>query len=187
MQAVSDEALIRRLGARRLGVEQREHRGGVQPVGRFLLTQGGSMATPGPGVCVGNHTGANRIQHDIPTEFLKIALLFHEHALEPALQQVAHALMPPIKPLCVRAMESLQATAEIRFGRFKHEMKVIVHEAVDETMPMLLPDFSPKQPTKLLPIPVIEKDGLSRIAAGRDVIKGAGEFQAEGAGHEAGG
>jgi hypothetical protein len=46
-------------------------------------------------------------------------------------------------------------------------------------MPILLLDFLPKQPKKVLPIRVSEKDGLSRMAAGRDVIKGAGEFQAE--------
>ncbi len=54
-------------------------------------------------------------------------------------------------------------------------------------MPMLLPDLVAEQVKKAMPIRVIEKDGLLRIPACRDVVERAGEFQAERADHEAGG
>ncbi len=65
-------------------------------------------------------------------------------------------------------------------------MIVISHQAVDVTAPLLLLHFTAQEPEEVAAVPIIQENGLLRIASGGDVIECAGKFQAKRTNHEAG-
>ncbi len=159
--------------------------GDVEPAWRFLDTRSRSITTPRPpsGFC--HHSSSHWIQHDLAAEFLEGTLLFHEQTFEPALQQVSQALMATIEPLGVGAMESAYAATKIRLGRFNHQVIVISHQTVHGAAPVLLLPLATEYTDELVPIAVLQEDGLLCIAAsGDDVVESTGKFEAEWASHE---
>jgi hypothetical protein len=94
--------------------------------------------------------------------------------------------MSSIEPLCVGAVESSESTTEIGLRGFQDQMIVIAHQAVDVTAPMLLLHFTAQESEKVAAVPIIQKNGLLRIASGGDVKECAGKFQAKRTSHEVG-
>jgi len=56
-------------------------------------------------------------------------------------------------------------------------MKVVVHEAVTETVPVALPRIRAEQPEKGLPVIGIYEDRLTVVATLPDVVYAAGQFR----------
>lgn len=62
-------------------------------------------------------------------------------------------------------------------------MVMVAHQAVHVTTLLLLLHFTAQEPEKVAAVPIVQKNGLLRIASGGEVIKGAGKFQAKRTSH----
>ena len=92
--------------------------------------------------------------------------------------------MTSVEGLGIDPIEPAHAAHQVRLRGFQQQVIVVVHQAEGIEHPALLGDFPGEQVDEGEAVCIVEKDGLAAIAAGGDVIDGAGEFQAERAGHE---
>ena len=91
--------------------------------------------------------------------------------------------MPAIANVGVRAIQLPHAPGEIGLWGFEQEMIVVVHQAVGVAAPAEAVDHVGKPFQEQCAISIIEHDGLSGIAATRNMINGAGIFQSERTSH----
>ena len=142
------------------------------------------MATTWPCVELRNDLGRHRIQDQVPTELLQVALLVHQDTLESPLQDMANATMPPVKGLCIDTVQPQHAVTEVGLGRFQEEMIVIDHQAVGIASPVLLGHLPREQVDEAGAIAVVVIDGVPGVPARRDMIERPFELQPQLPGHQ---
>lgn len=133
-----------------------------------------------------NHVRADRIEHHIPSQFQQVGLAVHQDRLIATLEQVPGASMAAVAPLRIDPVQLPHALGQIAIDGLHHQVVVVGHQAVSVTAPVealyhLTQDFE-----KPNPIGVVLLDRFAAITAGSDVVERAGEFDADGAGHDGG-
>jgi hypothetical protein len=63
---------------------------------------------------------------------------------------------------------------------------MIAHQALQVTAPLLLLHFTAQESQKVLAVPIVQKNGLLRIATGGQVKEGARKFQPKRTSHAVG-
>ena len=91
--------------------------------------------------------------------------------------------MATIEGLRVVPLQLAHGFGEIPLWRFHQQMEMVVHQAIGMKQEMKPGDDARQRREKLLSVLVIQKDVLSRIPPGGDVIERPGEFEAEWSGH----
>ena len=96
---------------------------------------------------------------------------------------VAYALMSTVEALGVDAVYLFHDPGQIGFRCFHEQVIVIGHQAVGMADAIVVRKGLCQDLKKAVPVAIIEEDGLLGVAPGGQVIKRAGEFDAQGAGH----
>lgn len=112
-----------------------------------------------------------------------MALALDQDGGEPALQDVARALVARVEALGVGGVQALHAPRQVRPGRLDDQVVVVRHEAVGEAPPPARPDDLTEAMEEEAAVVVVEEDLLPRVAPGGDVIQRAGELDAQRPGH----
>ena len=123
------------------------------------------------------------IEHHVAPQLQQLRIAFHENSLESPLEQVSYQIVATVELLGVNTVELTHALGEIRFRRLHHHMVVVGHLAIGVAAPVEAGADLPERREPIDPVLVIAADRLPGIAARRDVIKPAGEFDAQGSGH----
>src|SRR5215831_1016681 len=92
---------------------------------------------------------------------------------------MAAALVSPIKPDAVADIQPLHRAAQVGFGRFQQQMKMVVHEDISvqpgsEALPQLR-----HQRQEMLPVAIVAVDGLPFVAPSGDMITSSGAFNSQ--------
>ena len=103
-----------------------------------------------PGVCaqvalLSNQAGANRVQMDVIAnafEVTRAAAINQKRFVAPA-EKMAEEFVAAVEPGGVGAEKPLHAGHKVRARGFRHEMKMIVHQAIGMNLPAgLLASFA---------------------------------------------
>jgi hypothetical protein len=97
---------------------------------------------------------------------------------------VPHQAVALIEALGVDTIQMPHQPREIALPRVQDQVVVIAHLAIRQHLSIEALNRLRQHFKMQAPVFVVTVDGLASIAARCDVIDGAGEFQAEGAGHE---
>jgi len=94
---------------------------------------------------------------------------------------VTHPMMSAIDLLCINSVQLAHSGGEIGLGRFYNHMIVVGHLALGVDDPVksfatLGQHFQPRYA-----VGIVNVDVLAPVAARRDVVQSAGEFEAKGA------
>src|SRR5438045_2113830 len=89
------------------------------------------------------------------------------------------SLVLAIEPSGVGAVEPVHATREVRLRRLDDEMEVVSHQHIGGDAPAEALDNLGEEAEEGFPIGIGEEDGALLIAAGSDVVDGAGKLDAK--------
>ena len=123
------------------------------------------------------------IYYHVPAYFEKMAVFLNEDRFVSALEQLACPLMTFIEKLRIDAVQLPHPRGKIAVRRLDQKVIVIVHHTVGMTEPVISFIDMLECVQEVDPVLVVLENGLLFIAAGGEVINGAGVFNAEGAGH----
>ena len=134
-------------------------------------TSHGAVAAPRPQLRRADDPRADRIQHNVPADVHEIRIVLDDLRIEPRLKNVSDALVPPVPPLGVIAIELLQRTRQVGLGRGDGEVVVVGHLAIRMAAQGVALHHVREQRKKPAPVFVVEIDACPTRSAGRDVIR----------------
>jgi len=88
-----------------------------------------------------------------------------------------------VEGLGVGAIQATHLTGEIGLRGLQQQVVVVAHQAVGGAAPALLLHLLSEPLEEVLTVARVEKDGLSSVATGRDVVERAGELETQGPSH----
>ncbi|MCF8039264.1 MAG: hypothetical protein K9K79_08095 [Desulfohalobiaceae bacterium] len=101
------------------------------------------------------------------------------------MKHVPYAAVFPVKALGIGTVYLLHDLVEIAFRSFEQEMIMLCgHQTIGMADAIVVCQASFKNLQKDVSVLVIEKDGLSVVAPGGQVIESTGKFDAEWSSHE---
>src|SRR5204863_5944927 len=137
------------------------------------------MAAPTPTRRLFAQTGLDGIESDIAQELRELGVGPHEHGTKALLKQMAAAgSVPAIELVCVMAAELMHPLPERRLRRFDHQMKVVLHQAIRQAIPLMARGCPRQFPQEEEPISVVTEDSLLTVAPIGDVMDPACELDA---------
>ena len=115
----------------------------------------------------------------VAADLQEVALFFNQVGLEPALEQVAAATMPPIEITREAAVKIMHTVGEVCLGRLDEQMVVIRHQHEAVQPPAVDLDGPPEPLDPLLPVGVVANDPSPLVATRRQVIQCPREIRYE--------
>src|SRR2546421_6277524 len=91
--------------------------------------------------------------------------------------------MPAVEPAGIGAEEPFHASDQIGLGSFHHQMKMVVHQAISQHLPVSLFTTFPERLQKAQPVLVIMENGFAPVAPAHHVVNRSGIFHSEFPGH----
>jgi hypothetical protein len=134
---------------------------------------------------VGNEAGADGVVEDVLDRALEMLLGLDHPAREAVPEEVAPALVPPVEPLRVDAVEPLHPERQVLPRRLEDEVIVVVEQAERVHPPAEAPHDLVQQREELPAVVVVEEDRALLDAPRRDVEEAVGEQRAQRPGHVA--
>ena len=101
---------------------------------------------------------------------------FHQQGFIPAAKDMAKEFVPVVQPDGVGAEQPAQARHQIGVRGFHDQMKVIIHEAISMHLPAGFLTRLRQGFEKVLPVNVVQENGLPPIPATHDMIEGTGKL-----------
>jgi len=142
-----------------------------------------SIAAPLPVFCLPGCVRSDGIERDIAAEFEEIGITVYDYCLMPALEDMPCFMASPVALPGIYAVELSHPLGEVRFPGFNDEMVMIVHKTVGITEPLKPVRDAAEKFDEIAAVFVVPKDHLTGVAAGGDMMQGAGAFNAEGTRH----
>src|SRR6185503_6011060 len=118
---------------------------------------GRTVAAPAPIGRVLDLPGSDRIEHHVSQYSEKAWPAFYDLCLVPSLQDMADAMMSPVEPAAIRAVDVVHQSREWMRRGPKQQVNVIWHEAVSKHFHAKTLCRSLEQPQIALVIDVIEE------------------------------
>ena len=112
------------------GIEHLPHIAQCQEGGGAVHTCGAPKAAPPPIRRPCNHSGGDRIQHDIAQDAHGARAAFDNLCFVASLKHVAHAAMTPVEPAAICTVDVLHQPCERMHGRSHQKVHVIRHQTV---------------------------------------------------------
>lgn len=126
---------------------------------------------------------ANWVQVNLAAYRPKIAFVFNQLALEPALKQMARTAMASRVSIGIAREQALHATGQVRLWRAEKQVDMVRHEDERKEFPAV-PNHGVFQAIEqLLSIHVIPEDRLSRVATRHHVVDCASVLDSQWSGH----
>lgn len=147
-----------------------------EPSGGGYFSDHCAMAAPRILLWPGDHSGAHRIQHDIPRNDQPVSLFLHEPDVGASLKEMSSAAVPAIEPTGVFAVKPSHSVRQSLFRQLDYEVKVIRHQHVRSENPGESLHTDAEKIEKKLSVMIVEIDVLLCVTAARDVMQGPGIF-----------
>ena len=128
------------------------------------------MATPQIILRLLDNPGANRVQMNVASQHMQIAIRINQHRLVPPLEKMTGTFPAPVDPLCVSKTEILKNSGKRYPAHLNGKMDVVAHQA--KGMNAVAKPLDPFLDKEGKPSPcfiTIEND-LARVAPQDDVI-----------------
>ena len=144
-----------------------------------------AVATPLPLHRMRNKTGRHRIQDDVSVRPSEVDVVADEDRLESALQQVAGALVAPVRLLREDAVHQVHRIGEIAIKGLDHRVVVVPHQAVGQTTQAVPFRRFTEEVQKSQSIGVVVEDDTFPVPPRHDVVDSGFELNSRSSGHAA--
>lgn len=134
----------------------------------------------------GHEARRHGVALDVAAQRQQVGVAIDRDRLVAALEQVADQAVALVEALRVDAVEVPHQARQVALARVQHEVVVVAHQAVRQHLGVEAVERMLEHGQVLDAVGVIAVDRLAAVTARGDVVDGAGEFEAEGAGHGAG-